>query len=545
MRRRCFIICSYVATLLAVITSASAGAPAHAQPGTPPTPEEHPSPTSAAPPTDTITDKPRLVERTGDAFDRNDYPEAERLLRRLIKLDDDNFVPWYNLACAIAPQGEARLPEAQRALDGAIERGFSDLRQMTRDPYLRPLRDTARFKQIVAAWDSVLGARAEARIKAAREHFGPKYTYERDETLRLMYVSAFDAAAFARAKQDIGQCAGWWERHIVSTAPPSPPEGGPGPSDDGARRVAVPPAPPWVLVVLPETEQYAAWAVRHFGEAWQQIGGSYDDDEKSLWAMDLGPTLRHEFWHVLHWRDMRRRGQMHPPWIMEGLCSLVEDARAGGDGELIVLASWRTNIAKRLERGNRLMPLERLFSLDHERFVGNRPLAQYAQSRALFEYLADTGRLAAWYGAYVGGYAEDSTGKAALETVFAKPLKEIERDFKKWLRAREGVPDDLRHADAGLPFEVEQGEGDGLVVVQIDRPAGGRRSSRGNQSVGGLGAGDVRVRDIITEVGGIPVRDISELVRALEGRSAGEDIEVGYRRGNKRGTTTVSLGRAR
>src|SRR5690606_4633408 len=87
----------------------------------------------------------------------------------------------------------------------------------------------------------------------------------------------------------------------------------------GARR------DPWVIVFLPMPRDYARWAMGKFGPGWRQVGGSYSDDEKMLVTQDLGGTLRHEFWHVLHWRDQRRRGQLHPIWIMEGLCSLVED----------------------------------------------------------------------------------------------------------------------------------------------------------------------------------------------------------------------------
>ncbi|HYE02258.1 MAG TPA: hypothetical protein VD963_03375 [Phycisphaerales bacterium] len=361
----------------------------------------------------------RLVKDSEAARDAGAYAEAETLTRRLVELNDANFVHWYNLACYQALQGKTE--EAGQSLTRAIERGFSDLRQLTTDPDLESLRGTRTYRDLVAGWDAIDDTRVEARLRSARERFGGRYHYERDADLRIAYVSAYSKRDFEAAKGDLRQCAAWWRAHVAAEAPLPP---------------SAPRTPPWVLVMLPTTDDYAQWATEKFGAAWQQIGGSYDDDQKTLWAMDVGPTLRHEFWHVLHWRDMRARGQMHPPWVMEGLCSLVEDARVGPAGEMVVLPSWRTNIAKRLSRAGRLPPWEQLFGVPHDRFVKTRPLAQYAQARAVFEFLAERGKLAAWYAAYVQGFTDDPTGRAALEEVFGLPLKDIEKQYVAWLRAR-------------------------------------------------------------------------------------------------------------
>src|SRR5690606_4580755 len=131
---------------------------------------------------------------------------------------------------------------------------------------------------------------------------------------------------------------------------------------------------PWVTVVLPARVDYARWALRRFGEGWERIGGQYSHDNKLLVAMDLGSTLRHEYWHVLHWRDQDRRGQRHPIWIMEGLCSLPEDLEPTATGDFKPAPSWRTNMARRLARAGGLMPWEVMFSLDPQRFTRSRPL---------------------------------------------------------------------------------------------------------------------------------------------------------------------------
>ena len=83
------------------------------------------------------------------------------------------------------------------------------------------------------------------------------------------------------------------------------------------------------------------------------IGGYYERDRKRLVSQDIGPSLRHEFFHVLHWRRMDRTGQQHPYWVMEGFATLVEDIEADGSGGISVVPSWRTNIVRRLERAGR------------------------------------------------------------------------------------------------------------------------------------------------------------------------------------------------
>ncbi len=49
--------------------------------------------------------KEELVKQSEAAFGRQDFKVAETLIRTLIEIDGDNFVPWYNLACSLSMQG--------------------------------------------------------------------------------------------------------------------------------------------------------------------------------------------------------------------------------------------------------------------------------------------------------------------------------------------------------------------------------------------------------------------------------------------------------
>ncbi len=103
-----------------------------------------------------------------------------------------------------------------------------------------------------------------------------------------------------------------------------------------------------------------------------------------------------------------RRGQDHPIWVKEGLCSLVEDydlvdsgardAALRPLGRVIRPApSWRTNIVKRIERGGLLRPIQEWISNPEDRFLGVRPLSNYSLARAMFLYLFERGALRTWW----------------------------------------------------------------------------------------------------------------------------------------------------
>jgi hypothetical protein len=243
--------------------------------------------------------------------------------------------------------------------------------------------------------------------------------------------------------------------------------------------------------------------------------------------MDLGSTLRHEFFHVLHWRDMTRRGQMHPIWIMEGLCSLVEDYDIDKEGHLHPTPSWRSNIVKRLERLGKLEPIETLAKRSPQEFSGNRPLANYAEARTVFLYLYSIGKLKDWYVEYTGHYREDPTGVKAIETVLGKPMKDINKDYHTWVRNLDMVPEEIKPGMASLGIEIDAGNGEGPVVRGIDRSGPNRP--------------DLHLNDVVTSIDHRATRDLAELVRVLSEYKPGDVVEVAYRRGKLYGTTKVTL----
>lgn len=492
-------------------------APKHASPNRPASSQPAPLRDAEDAPTPSKGKKDpwALAAKATELFGQGEYAKAEAILLEQLELQPDNFVVHYNLACARSMQGDAA--GAMTRLKRAIELGFSDLRHLEKDPTLRAVRTLPEYAKIVEGWDKILEASRDANVGQAKTIFKRGYSDSRDEALRLVYLSAFDEKSVAQVRAEVSRLAAWANREVM-----------PGALD--AQEIA---KDAWVVVILPNKGDFTKWAIASFGESairtTSAIGGSYQNDQKRLVSMDLGSTLRHEFFHVLHWRDMTRRGQQHAIWIMEGLCSLVEDYDLGNDGSLTPATSWRTNTVKRLASMAKLMPIEDLAKMPQSKFTGARPLANYALARSVFLYLYQEGKLKDWYHVYTtdrdAGYRADATGIKAMEAVFEKSIADINKDFRAWVKALPAVAEEIQRGMASLGIEVETGDGDGLVVT------GGPRRP-------GL---ELRPGDVITAIDGKPVREMAELVRVLGGYEPDANVAISYRRGRLHKETTITL----
>lgn len=454
-----------------------------------------------------------LAAESTKAFLAGDIDKAEELLNQQLKLQPTNFVIFYNLACCRAQKGDKA--GGCDYLTKAIDNGFCDLHQLQKDATLDPLRTEPKFREILNNWDAILEARREANVKGTEELFKKGYTSLRDERLKLVYRSAFDAKSTQMAIDEMGKLAEWGDENLL-----------PGLLDKGQMEHDA-----WVVVVLPNRQDFTKWVVGVYGPdavgQLSMIAGAYEHDAKRLVSMDLGATLRHEFFHVLHWRDMTRRGHVQPIWIMEGLCSLVEDYDFDAKGKLHPTISWRTNICKRLEKLGKLEPIENIAKLTPLQFSSSRPLANYAQARTVFLYLNDEGKLKDWYVEYTDHQHEDPTGVKAIEKVLGKPIKDVNKDYHAWVRKLDMVPEEIKPGMASLGIEIDAGNGEGPIVMGVDRHGENRP--------------DLKLNDIITSIDHRATRDIAELVRVLSGYKPGDIVEVGYRRGKIYGNTSVTL----
>jgi len=444
-----------------------------------------------------------------DAFEAGDYALAESNLREQLELTPDDFVPHYNLACALSMQ--RRTDEAAAALQVAVAKGFSDLVQLEHDPYLADARETTAVRDLIDRWDAIMSARAAAEFEHLRESLGPSYVYQRDDNQRMIYACAFGAETLAQARAELDKVTRFGLENLFPEL------------------AETTEADAWVSVILPNREDYLKWAVSTFGpgavSGMMGVGGQYSHDRKQLVCQDLGPTFRHEFLHALQWRHATRLGQHHPIWIQEGLASLVEDLDEV-NGRVVPVPSWRTNIAKRLARSGHITPIEKIPEIPRPAFTQSRALARYAEVRALFLYLYDTGRLLDFYTAFTENYKNDPTGVETLRTTLGGDWRTIERDYRAWLRNLEEVPEEIDRGMASIGVAIEPGSGDGPIVANVVF----RRT--------GL---DLIKGDVITAIDGRPTRDMGELVRVLADYQPGQIVTLRYRRGSRHGTTQVTL----
>ena len=461
----------------------------------------------------TAQPRPSQLEASGiEAMGDGEYEQAETIFRELIELRPGSFVGHYNLGAALSMQGDGQ--GAVDAISVAITIGFMDLAQIKRDPDLDAMRAMPFYTELVAGWQGVIQVRREHDVELAKKMIRKNMQARTDDGLKIELVSAHDQIATDQAHEELQMLSGWAIEHLFSEI------GQPGAIDDS----------PWVMVVLPDRVGFSRWAISVFGPGIRgntsSVGGAYEHQQPRLVAQDLGATLRHEFIHVLHWRDMNRLGQAHAPWIQEGLASLVEDYDMRGRKPMPV-ASWRTNIVKRMHDRHRMPSIEKLASTPMQSFTSNRPLAKYAQARTIMLYLLDQHKLDSFYLIYTTEYKNDSTGIRALELALGKEIDQIEKDFRAWVAELETVAETGSDLSATLGIDIETGSGDGVLVVAL--PPGSRKRT-------GLSVGSV-----ITGINDHPTRDLFEMIRILGKYRPGQTVTLHHRRGTVHKTTQAKL----
>lgn len=518
-----------------------------------------------------------LADQAAELFRAGEYTKSEDLLLQQTKLQPTNFVPWFNLACCRAMMKNT--DGSLAALQTALDTGFIDKNTLESEPALASIRITDAYAAILKNWPQTIEAHRQRALAQAKKDFNtPRpaalganaYTVTTLPDLRIEVLSCFNDRATAEAVAQLQQLHTWWNTAVLN---------------DPTHTLH--PDSPWVVVVLPSSPDFTGWLTRTYGpEAAQQaasgfsrIGGSYEHDAKRLVSMDLGATLRHEFLHVLHWRDMDRRvdpqtpttgPQRHPVWIMEGLCSLVEDidfAANPAHPTFIPTTSWRTNTVQRMDKTGGLLPIDKFTALTNTRFISARPLANYAQARTIFLWLSDTNKLADWYALYTTdaslGYRADPSGLTALLAVtmpeppkdaaapsLAARTKAFDQAFRTYIRSLPTVNEEVPLGGATLGLDVEQRDAEGPVIVDVPAEAKRRLSKITPNSNPDAPkpdtppdpiAGTLNPGDVLLALNGRAVRDMAELVRILGQHHPGERVRIDIRRGRLFSAVTIEL----
>jgi hypothetical protein len=364
-----------------------------------------------------------------------DHEGAARLIDVHLRRYPADAVMLYNAACLHCRRGEPDLGATY--LIRAVKAGFGNVSHLRRDPDLRSLREHPVYRAILAARDAADERLAQRRLEHWRRTYGSDtYRYATDETRRLIFATALDERAEGQMRRMLEEQAAHLRRTLFEAASPQPRN--------------------YVLIAVP-TPQDAARMLKE-----PHVAGVYNHQRRELVTRDTGRSLRHEFVHVLHHSHMDELGQEHPLWIQEGLASLGEDYRLTPDGTVIYPANDRHAIAKTLARTGRLMTWPELFALSKRRLRTEAPRV-YPQLRSIFRFVAETGRLQAWYRRYVERFDEDPSGVRALETVLENSTQDLEHRWRRWFDAQPVMV--TRSAPLAPPPDVRSSFGDSKAAI--------------------------------------------------------------------------------
>ncbi|MCA9291798.1 MAG: PDZ domain-containing protein [Phycisphaerales bacterium] len=431
------------------------------------------------------------------SFFAREFTKAAMQIDRFLEANPNDHLMMYNGACARAQLG--RLDEAGAYLLRAVKAGFRDFDEMRRDPDLAPMHGHDVYEAILEAAARVGNApapgrgrggdAASARAVWAHEFGTETYRYVEDTDRHLVYAIALDDVSFLEMRTMLEREAD----HLESTL-----FGGP-PSYE-------------VLIAIPTP----ADAERLFDHP--RVGGIYEHSKRRLIARNIGGSLRHEFFHLMHYGHMERVHQRHALWIQEGMASLYEDYEFTPAGAIRFLANERHNVVRQEAADGSLPRWDALFAMSEDRFMV-RATSLYPMARSIFRFVADEGLLETWYGRYVTNFGIDPTGRVAFEEAFGTSIDEVERKWRAWVRRQPLVDTVIARNDGALGVTLAAAQSnDGIVIARVLERSGAAEA--------GLTSGD-----IIVAIDDRSTRSPNELLTIIAAHRAGDTVRVRIRRG--------------
>jgi tetratricopeptide (TPR) repeat protein len=431
-----------------------------------------------------------------------DYRRAIALYEELLASAPDDSTALYNVACGHSLLGE--LAEAVAFLERAVAAGFTDFAHIRADADLDPLRDEPGYRALLQdepRWLRRAAEGATTRLLATLRARGCKGDYRVfvDEERSFVYLHTKTQERLDVARRELDEFARLQWRDLFRN------------------RIAQP-----MHIVLLTQEDGPAMLERG-------IGGYFDPRTNQLICGDIpsmslnrASVVTHEFTHALHFADQAARGQPHPIWLIEGLGSLFESSIVVDDRLLPRHSARLATLQAALRRGQAL-PWRRIMQLGHASFMEVADVA-YAQSRYMLFYMWEKGLLKRFYDEYTqtSSFQGDRTALESFEIAFGRPIDEVERDWRAWVLQQQVPP---------IPFI-------GVRTVAAEQ------GCRVEEVVAGSGAAaaGVKVGDLLTSAGGMPLRVPDDLLEALGARDVGQTMELELVRGGETLRATVTLG---
>lgn len=155
--------------------------------------------------------------------------------------------------------------------------------------------------------------------------------------------------------------------------------------------------------------------------------GFYSSDHHAL-VMNIatgGGTLVHEIVHPF----VEANVPDCPAWMNEGLGSLFEQA-GERNGHIIGLTNWRLAGLQRAIKRGAVPSFHTLTHTTNQQFYGEDPGTNYSQSRYLFYYLQEQGRLVDFWKTYLVDRTTDPSGYTTLTKILGE--KDMDAFKKRW-----------------------------------------------------------------------------------------------------------------
>jgi len=426
------------------------------------------------------------------------YDEAVARYVKILGSNPRDTMALYDIACAYAAMGE--LDKAVLHLRMAVATGYADFERIDRNPDFDAIRSHKGYVEISKKRDEIQHQAAQKRLEELKKKFGEGYTYEIDEKHKLIFATNRSLKMLARMKEHLLQFADAQYRAVWDYKPSC-----------------------YLTVICPDTEGFRKVEVN------PGVAGRYHPSDKSLVALDINTTLDHEFTHALHDADQDAKRIDAPTYIDEGFAELFETGGMVGSDYLPRSINDAFYDGKQAVEKGEHTPWRRFCRLSYYQFHQKDRRLHYCQSRYMFVYLYDKGKLKRWYDNYCKTFHRDSTGRAAWEMTFCKTFDEIEKDWVEWVKTLpQTAPKIEPLADAHLGVEFEDCDaGVALYRVEFDSPA----------FRDGLRAGD-----IVTGANETKLATYKEITEFLASRKAGDRVAFRILRAGKETTVNVTLG---
>ena len=145
-------------------------------------------------------------------------------------------------------------------------------------------------------------------------------------------------------------------------------------------------------------------------------------------------TFVHEYMHALHSGDQEAVLQKHPRWLTEMLSTTFETLRWNHvlDIPEVELKSERLTTLCLYIREGKHVGFDKLISAEDGWTEGIEIGLFYAAVRYIGVYLYQKGLLGEFYKEYKKNYANDRSGRLALEKVTGKKLEVFEKEWEMW-----------------------------------------------------------------------------------------------------------------